>query len=39
MLERRELTPGINRDALVELGLRYLAEADRAASVAVGEPE
>jgi DNA repair protein SbcD/Mre11 len=39
MLERRELTPGINRHALVDLGLRYLAEADRAASIAVGEPE
>jgi DNA repair protein SbcD/Mre11 len=39
MLEQRALTPGINRAALVELGLRYLAEADRAASVSVGEPE
>jgi exonuclease SbcD len=39
MLERRELTPGIDRSALVDLGLRYLAEADRAASVSVGEEE
>jgi DNA repair protein SbcD/Mre11 len=38
MLEKRELTPGINREALVGLGLRYLAEADRAALVTVGEP-
>jgi hypothetical protein len=39
MLERRSLTPGIDRGALVELGLRYLAEADRAASARIGESE
>jgi hypothetical protein len=39
MLEGRDLTPGIDRAALVALGLRYLAEADRAASVSIGEPE
>jgi exonuclease SbcD len=39
MLEKRALTPGINREALVELGLRYLAEADRTASVTVVDPE
>ncbi len=38
MLEGRDLTPGIDRAALVDLGLRYLAEADRAASVSIGEP-
>jgi DNA repair exonuclease SbcCD nuclease subunit len=38
MLEGRDLTPGIDRAALVGLGLRYLAEADRAASVSIGEP-
>lgn len=35
-LEQRELTPGIDRAALVDLGLRYLAEADRAASMSIG---
>ena len=39
MLEGRKLTPGIDRAALVSLGLHYLAEADRAASVSIGEPE
>jgi DNA repair exonuclease SbcCD nuclease subunit len=39
MLEKRALTPGIDRAALVELGLRYLAEADRAASISIGEAE
>jgi exonuclease SbcD len=39
MLERRALTPGIDRTALVELGLRYLGEADRAASARIGESE
>jgi hypothetical protein len=39
MLERRTLTPGIDRAALVELGLRYLGEADRAASARIGESE
>ena len=35
-LEQRELTPGIDRAALVDLGLRYLAEADRAAQMSIG---
>ena len=39
MLERRPITPGIDRAALVELGLRYLGEADRAASARIGESE
>jgi DNA repair protein SbcD/Mre11 len=39
MLEGRELTPGIDRAALVELGLRYLAQAEREASVALGVTE
>jgi exonuclease SbcD len=39
MLEKRALTPGIDRAALVELGLRYLAEAERAASISIGEAE
>jgi len=39
MLERRTLTPGIDRAALVELGLRYLGEAERAASARIGESE
>jgi DNA repair exonuclease SbcCD nuclease subunit len=34
-LENRALTPGIDRVALVELGLRYLADADRSAAVSV----
>jgi hypothetical protein len=28
MLEKRALTPGIDRAALVQLGLRYLAQAE-----------
>jgi hypothetical protein len=39
MLEGRELTPGIDRAALVELGLRYLAQAEREASLALGVTE
>jgi len=39
MLEQRDLTPGIDRAALVDLGLRYLAEADRAASMSIGVSE
>ena len=39
MLERRPLTPGIDRAALVDLGLRYLTEADRNASITIGEAE
>jgi exonuclease SbcD len=38
-LEQRELTPGIDRAALVDLGLRYLAEADRVASMSIGVTE
>jgi hypothetical protein len=38
-LEQRELTPGIDRAALVDLGLGYLAEADRAASMSIGVAE
>ncbi|HUQ20218.1 MAG TPA: DNA repair exonuclease [Gemmatimonadaceae bacterium] len=34
-LERRAITPGIDRAALVELGLSYLAHADRTAAVAI----
>jgi exonuclease SbcD len=39
MLQRRELTPGIDRAALVDLGLHYLGEAERAASLAIGVQE
>ncbi|HEY4955361.1 MAG TPA: exonuclease SbcCD subunit D [Gemmatimonadaceae bacterium] len=39
MLEGREVTPGIDRAALVELGLRYLAQAEREASLALGVTE
>lgn len=39
MLEQRELTPGIDRAALVDLGLRYLTEADRVASMSIGVTE
>lgn len=38
-LENRALTPGIDRAALVELGLRYLAEADRSAAISVDATE
>ena len=34
-LENRALTPGIDRTALVELGLRYLADADREAAASI----
>ena len=37
MLESRELTPGIDRNSLVELGLHYLVEADRLAPALNGE--
>ena len=37
MLETRDVTPGIDRKALVELGLFYLNEADRLAPAADGE--
>jgi len=33
MLEKRALTPGIDRAALVDLGLRYLAQAEGLAQV------
>jgi len=39
MLQQRELTPGIDRAALVDLGLHYLSEAERAASLAIGVQE
>jgi hypothetical protein len=35
MLERRAITPGIDRAALVELGLNYLAQADRTATIGI----
>ena len=35
VLEKRALTPGIDRAALVELGLRYLADADRSAALSI----
>ncbi len=38
-LEKRQLTPGIDRAALVELGLRYLADADRSAAISVDPTE
>jgi exonuclease SbcD len=38
-LENRALTPGIDRAALVELGLRYLADADRSATVSLDVTE
>lgn len=37
MLESRDVTPGIDRKALVELGLFYLNEADRLAPASDGE--
>ncbi len=39
MLEAREVTPGIDRKNLVDLGLHYLTEADRMASALTGEEE
>ena len=39
VLEKRALTPGIDRAALVELGLRYLAEADRSAAISIDATE
>jgi DNA repair protein SbcD/Mre11 len=39
MLQQRELTPGIDRAALVDLGLHYLGEAEREASLAIGVQE
>jgi DNA repair exonuclease SbcCD nuclease subunit len=37
MLETREVTPGIDRKALVRLGLHYLNEADRLAPALTGD--
>ena len=37
MLETREVTPGIDRKALVDLGLHYLTEADRLAPAISGD--
>lgn len=37
MLEARAVTPGIDRKALVELGLRYLDEAERLAPALTGD--
>ena len=39
VLEKRALTPGIDRAALVELGLRYLADADRSAAISIDVTE
>ncbi|HEY3258208.1 MAG TPA: DNA repair exonuclease [Gemmatimonadaceae bacterium] len=39
VLEKRALTPGIDRAALVELGLRYLADADRSAAISIDATE
>jgi DNA repair exonuclease SbcCD nuclease subunit len=37
MLETREMTPGVDRKSLVDLGLHYLAEADRLAPALSGD--
>lgn len=37
MLESRPVTPGIDRKALVDLGLRYLEEVERLAPASTGE--
>jgi hypothetical protein len=37
MLETRNVTPGIDRKSLVDLGLRYLDEAERLAPALNGE--
>ncbi|HEX2721872.1 MAG TPA: DNA repair exonuclease [Gemmatimonadaceae bacterium] len=37
MLEKREITPGIDRKTLVDLGLHYLNEADRLAPAITGD--
>jgi hypothetical protein len=37
MLETRSVTPGIDRKALVDLGLRYLDEAERLAPALTGD--
>jgi hypothetical protein len=37
MLESRNVTPGIDRKALVDLGLRYLDEAERLAPALTGD--
>ncbi len=37
MLEKRDITPGIDRKSLVDLGLHYLTEADRLAPAITGD--
>ena len=37
MLEKRDITPGIDRKSLVDLGLHYLNEADRLALAITGD--
>lgn len=37
MLEKRDITPGIDRKSLVDLGLHYLNEADRLAPAITGD--
>lgn len=37
MLEKRDITPGIDRRSLVDLGLHYLTEADRLAPAITGD--
>jgi hypothetical protein len=37
MLETRDMTPGIDRKAVVDLGLHYLQEADRLAPALSGD--
>ncbi|MEO8575528.1 MAG: DNA repair exonuclease [Gemmatimonadales bacterium] len=37
MLETRDITPGIDRKSLVDLGLHYLTEADRLAPAITGD--
>jgi hypothetical protein len=37
MLEARPVTPGIDRKALVDLGLKYLDEVDRLAPAVLGD--
>ena len=37
MLESRNVTPGIDRKSLVDLGLHYLNEVDRLAPATIGD--
>lgn len=39
MLEKRQLTPGIDRASLVDLGMHYLDEADRLSPALTGDEE